>query len=158
MRFLVMPPAAQRVRPPVRIFLVFAALALAGFAAQRVLTGGLSPAGVEAHYLGAFEGEALSAIALWEEVHVGAFAYGFVLFMLASLLALCPVSPRSRGALIGAAFAATVADLFAPFAISAAGAGGALRVATFAAATATLAALLVVVAVGFGGRGGDAGA
>lgn len=153
MRFLVHPAAAPRARPPVRIFLAFAALALAGFAAQRVLAGGLSAARVEAFYLGGGGGEALSAAAIWEEVHAGAFVYGFVLFMLASLAALCPLSPRVRAALVGATFVTTMADLFAPFAIPAL--GGLLRVATFVLAAGSIATLLTVVAVSFGRGGGD---
>ncbi len=154
MRFLVQPAAAQRARPPVRIFLAFAALALAGFAAQRVLAGGLSPAGVEAFYLGGGGSEALSAAAIWEEIHAGSFVYGFVLFMLASLAASCPVPPRLRAALVGAAFATTMADLFAPFAVPAL--GGAVRVATFLSASLSVAILFSVVAVSFGRGGGDA--
>lgn len=155
MRFLVQPGLAQRARPPVRIFLAFATLALLAFAAQRALGGGLSPAAVEAFYLGGGEGEALSTVALWEEVHTGAFVYGFVLFVLGSLAASCPLSPRRRTTLVGAAFAATLADLFAPFAIAAMRAGGALRVTTFVAAMLSLAALLAVVAASFGRGGGD---
>lgn len=154
MRFLVQPAAAQRARPPVRIFLAFAALALAGFAAQRVLAGGLSPAAVEAFYLGGGGSEALSAAAIWEEVHAGAFVYGFVLFMLASLAAFCPVPPRFRAALVGVAFATTMGDLFAPFAIAAM--GGAVRVATFVLASLSIATLFGVVALSFGRGGGDA--
>jgi hypothetical protein len=156
MRFLVQPAAAPRSRAPVRIFVAFAALALAGLAAQRVLAGGLSAAEVELHYLGAGGGEALPAAALWEEIHQGAFVYGFVLFMLGALLALCPVRPRVRAALVGMAFAATLADLLAPLAIAAAGGGGAVRVATFLAASASLAVLLVAVAAGLGRKGGYA--
>ena len=53
MRFLVQPTAEglARARPPVRAFLAFAALALLGLAAQRVLNGGATAAGVEAFYL-----------------------------------------------------------------------------------------------------------
>ncbi len=155
MRFLVHPATVARPRPPVRIFLAFAALALLAFAAQRILSGGLSPAAVEAYYLGGEGGEALSAAALWEEVHAGAFAYGFVLFMLSSLLALCPVPQRLQTGLVGFAFVATLLDLFAPFAISAARAGGSLRVVTFVAAASSLALLLAIVAFGYG-RGGSA--
>ncbi|HEY6101425.1 MAG TPA: hypothetical protein VIW03_18450 [Anaeromyxobacter sp.] len=155
MRFLILPRTAPRARPPVRIFLAFAALALVAFGAQRVIAGGLSPAGIEAHYLGAGGAETLPAAALWEEVHAGAFVYGFVLFMLGSLAALCPVPARLRGALVATAFATTLADLFAPFAITALGRGGALRVATFVLAAAALAALLGLVAVSFGRGEGD---
>jgi hypothetical protein len=156
MRFLVLPRTAGRARPPVRIFLAFAALALVALAAQRVLAGGLSPGEIEAHYLGAGGGEALPAAALWEEVHAGAFVYGFVLFMLGSLAALCPLPARARGALVAASFVATMADLFAPFAIVGLGRGGALRVATFVLATISVAALLSVVAVSFGRGPGHA--
>jgi hypothetical protein len=156
MRFLVQPAAAPRARAPVRIFLVFAALALVGFAVQRLLAGGLSAAEVEAYYLGAGGGEPLPAAALWEEVHAGAFLYGFVLFMLGALLAVCPLSRRTCAALLGAAFVATLADLLAPFVIAAVDGGGALRVATFLAATAALAALFVAVAGAFPRGGGDA--
>jgi len=155
MRFLVQPAAAARARPPVRIFLAFAALALLGLAAQRVLAGGLSPTEVEAYYLGRGGGEALSAAARWEEVHAGAFVYGFVLFMLGSLAASCPLSSRLRTALLVTAFAATMADLFAPFAIAWLGGGGALRVATFVLASVSFGLLLAVVAVSFGRGGGD---
>lgn len=147
-----------RARPPVRTFVLFAALALAGFAAQRVLSGGLSPAGIEAHYLGVDAEDALPAAALFEELHVGAFVYGFVLFVLASVLAVCPVRPRIRNALVGLAFAATLADLGAPFVVRAAGGLGAIRVATFVVANAALAAVCAAVAATFGGEGRRAGA
>lgn len=156
MRFLVQPSAAPRSRAPVRAFLAFAALALAGLAAQRVLAGGLSPAEVELHYLGAAEGEALPAAALWEEIHQGAFVYGFVVFMLGALLAPCQVTARTRAALVGTAFVATLADLLAPLVIAAARGGGALRVVTFVAASASLLVLLVTVAAGVRGGGGEA--
>ena len=156
MRFLVMSRAAPRARPPVRIFLAFAALALVAFAVQRVLAGGLSPAVIDAHYLGVDGGEALPAAALWEEVHAGAFVYGFVLFMLGALAALCPVPARVRSALVAGAFVATLADLFAPFAIVGLGRGGALRVVTFVLAAGSVAALLAVVALSFGGGEGGA--
>lgn len=149
MKAFVHPGAAARARLPVRIFLVFAALALLGFGAQRVIGGGLSPAEVEAHYLGALDGEALSLVAIWEEVHGGAFLYGFLLFMLASLLALSPISSRVRASLVALAFVSTLADLFAPFAIVAAHGGGAIRVATFGIAWSSLAILLAIVAHGF---------
>ena len=154
MRFLVLPRAVARARPPVRVFLSFAALAIVALAAQRIVSGGLSPAEIEAHYLGAGGGDALPAAALWEEVHAGAFVYGFVLFMLGSLAVLCPVSSRVRNGLLAVAFSATLADLFAPFAIVGFGRGGALRVATFAVATLSVAALLAVVALSFGRGGG----
>jgi hypothetical protein len=156
-RFLVQPAAAARARPPVRIFLVFAFLALLGLAAQRVLAGGLSPAGVEAHYLGAGGSEPLPAAALWEEVHAGAFVYGFVLFMLGSLAVTCPLSARLRTGLLSVAFGSTLADLLAPFALLALGGGGVLRVGTFVLAALSLAVLLGVVAASLGRAGGDRG-
>lgn len=145
MRWLVQPSAMVRARPPIAIFLVSAALALAGFALQRLLAGGISPAEVEAFYRGAEGAEPLSAAALWEEVHVGAFVYGFVLFMLASLAAVAPILDGVRGPLVGVAFATTLADLFAPFAVAARGELGVLRVATFVAASAAMWALLGAV-------------
>jgi hypothetical protein len=153
MRFLVQPTPGlvARARPPVRIFVLFAALALAGSAAQRVHAGGLSPAAIEAYYLGAAEEDALPAAALFEELHVGAFVYGFVLFVLASVLAVCPVRPAVRGTLVGVAFAATLADLGAPFLVRGAGGLGGVRVATFLLAVGALAALCAVVAATFGG-------
>jgi hypothetical protein len=150
MRALVQPGLAARAKPPVRVFLLFAALALAAFALQRALAGGLSPAGVDAFYLGVGGGERLSAVAVWEEVHVGAFVYGFVLFMVGSLLAACAAPDGLRRGLFRAAVAAALADLFAPFAILAAGGGGVLRVVTFAAALLAIAALLAAAAILFG--------
>jgi hypothetical protein len=157
-RLLVQPGLAARGKPPVRVFLLFAALALGAFAMQRVHAGGLSPAGVEAFYLGPDALEPLSAVAIWEEVHVGAFVYGFVLFVLGSLLAVSPAPDVLRRGLFGLAVAAALADLFAPFAIVAAGGGGALRVATFAAALLAVAALLGSTALLFGRAGGAANA
>ena len=152
MRFLVQP-GAGRARPPVRTFLAFAALALAGFAVQRIHNGGLSAAGVEAFYLGPGGAEPVSAAALWEEVHVGAFVYGFVVFMLGSLLAVSPVPDALRRRLLAAAVVCALADLFAPFAIVAVARGGALRVVTFALAQASVAALLAAAWVGVGRSG-----
>jgi hypothetical protein len=150
MRVLVQPSPENlaRARPPVRAFLLFAALALIGLAVQRVANGGLDPAGMVAFYLPG--GEALPTAALWEEIHAGAFLYGFVLLMAGSLLAVCPVGTRARAALFGAAVAATLADLFAPLVVvRLAGAGG-LRVLTFVAAMGTMGALLVLVLAAYG--------
>jgi hypothetical protein len=158
MRWLVQPAAGARARPPIALFLVFAALALAGLAAQRLGTGGLSPGDVETFYRGVEGGEPLAAAALWEEVHVGAFVYGFVLFVLASLASVAPRLDGVRSALVGAAFVATLADLFAPFAVAARPGLGALRVATFAAASAAMWALLAAVAVAQARGGRIAGA
>lgn len=150
MRFLLQPAGEglARARPPVRAFLAFAALALVGLAVQRAGNGGATAAGVEAFYLAG--GEPLPAAALWEEVHLGAFLHGALLLMLGSLLAVCPVPSRARAGIFGAAVVASLADLFAPFAVVALGGGGALRVATSAAMLLATAALLAVVAVGFG--------
>jgi hypothetical protein len=157
-RFLVQPTPESlvRARPPVRAFLLFAALALAAIVAQRAMQGGLLPAGVEARYLG--DGEPMPAAAIWEEVHAGAFVYGLLLFMLGSLLAVSPVGPRTRAALLAAGTAAALADLVAPFAIVAAAGAGALRVGTFVAVVAALGAQLGLAAVRFGrpGRRADA--
>jgi hypothetical protein len=149
-RFLVQPTpeALARARPPVRAFLAFAAIALLAFAAQRIAQGGLLPSGVEARYLA--DGDPLPAAALWEEVHANAFLYGLLLFMAGSLLAVSPVSPRVRASLLAVAFAAALADLFAPFAVLAARGGGAVRVATFVVAVGALGAQLVLAAARFG--------
>ena len=148
MRFLVAPGEEQleRARPTVRWFLVFATALVAALAVQRALAGGLLPDGVRAHYLGVDGAEPLAPVALWEELHVNAFLYGFLLLMLGSLHAVTPMSPRVRALLLAGAGAAALADLFAPFVVVAAPGLGALRVATFAA---TLALLLVGIAVAF---------
>jgi hypothetical protein len=151
-RFLVDPAAAPRARPAVRAWLLFAALALLAYAVQRALQGGVTPADVEAFYLGPDGTEPLAAVALWEELHVGAFVYGFALFMLGALAAAAP-SRRGRG-LFPAAVAAVAADLAAPFVVTATGGAGALRVATSAVAFGLLAALLVTVALALVPRGG----
>jgi hypothetical protein len=157
-RLFVQPTAEgfARSRPPVRAFLLFAALALAGLAVQRAANGGLAPSGVEAFYLAG--GDPLPAAALWEEVHAGAFLYGFVLLMLGSLLATCPVPPRLRSLLFGAAVAATLADLFSPFVVIALHGAGLVRVVSFASAAGTLGALLAVVAATYGRDERHAGA
>jgi hypothetical protein len=151
MRFLVSPdPWLDRARPPVRWFLVFAAVLIAALAAQRGLAGGLTPDGVAAFYLGPDGTEPLAAVALWEEVHVNAFLYGFLLFMIGALLAVSPVPPRVRAGLVGAGSAAALADLFAPFAVVAAHGAGALRVATFSATILLLACGVGVAFARFG--------
>jgi len=87
-RFLVDPGAGRlaRARAPVRAFLAFAALAVLAHLLQRASGGGLSAEEVELHYLGAAPGEGLPRAALWEELHAGAFLYGFLLFMVGALL------------------------------------------------------------------------
>ncbi|HET9598717.1 MAG TPA: hypothetical protein VFP65_24295 [Anaeromyxobacteraceae bacterium] len=148
MRFLVAPggEATERARPPVRWFLSFAAVLVVALAVQRGVAGGLSPHGVLAHYLGEDGAEPLAAVALWEEVHVNAFVYGFLLVMLGSLHAVSPLPARARALLLGGGALAAAADLAAPFAVVAAHGLGALRVVTFAA---TVAFLLAGIGVAF---------
>jgi hypothetical protein len=115
-RFLVQPAsgALDRARPPVRAFLAFTALLLVGWVASRAAHGALSPSGL-ALLLEAAPGERLGPVALWEEVHQGAFLYGFLFLALGSLLVVCPVSPRTRNALLAVSTAAALVDLGAPF-------------------------------------------
>lgn len=150
------PDGLARARPPVRAFLAFAVLALAGLAAQRILNGGATAAGVVAYYLPG--GDPLPAAALWEEVHQLAFLDGVLLLTLGSLLAVSPVAPRTRAGLLAAASAASIADLLSPFAVVALGGEGGLRVATSAAALLADGALLAVVALASGRAGRRAGA
>jgi hypothetical protein len=156
MRFLVRSSGRPRSRAPVRLFLAFAAVALAGWAVQRVRAGGLVAGEVEAYYLGLGGGDPIAPAALWEEIHMGAFVHGFTLFMLGALLAVSPVPERLRAALLGTAAGAALGDLFAPFAVLALGGAGVLRVLSFVAAALSSAALLGVVAVRFGAEGGGA--
>lgn len=158
MRFLVDPSAARlaRARPPVRAFLGFAALAVAAHLLQRASGGGLAPAEVELHYLGAEAGEGLPLAALWEELHGGAFLYGLTLFMVGSLLPHCRLRPAARTGLFSAAVAAALLDLLAPFLVVGLGGGGVLRVAsTLLAAVALLAAIAAALAT-FGPGAGPA--
>lgn len=155
MRFLVAPggEALERARPPVRWFLGFALVLVSALAVQRGLAGGLSPAGVAAHYLGEDGTEPLAAVALWEEVHVNAFLYGFLLVVLGSLHAVSPLSARVRAVLLTGGALAAAADLIAPFAVVAARGLGGLRVATFAAAVAFLLAGIAAAFARFGRPG-----
>ncbi len=155
MRFLVDPsgPRLVRSRAPVRVFLAFAALAVVAQLLLRAAGGGLSPGEVELHYLGAGEGEALPAVALLEELHGGAFLYGFVLFMVGALLAVGRLPPRPRRLLFGVAALAVAADLAAPFTVVALHGGGALRVATTLAAAAALLAAIAAAFATFGPAG-----
>jgi hypothetical protein len=116
MRFLVqpVPEALERARPPVRAFLGFTALLLLAWVASRAAHGALTPSGLE-RILEPGPGETLGPVALWEEVHQGAFLYGFLLLAVGSLLAVCPVSRALRGTLLGVATAAALLDLGAPF-------------------------------------------
>jgi len=160
-RFLVqpVPDALERARPPVRAFLVFAALLLVALVAHRAAQGALSPEGL-VHLLEPVPGERLGPLALWEEVHQGAFLYGFLLLMLGSLLVVCPVAPAVRAALLGVGTAAALVDLLAPF-LPLAWPGlpawwAALRIAGFAVAVAALLSSAGVAWATFGrpvGRG-----
>jgi hypothetical protein len=154
MRFLVQPgpQLVDRARPPVRAFLAFAALLLVGWVASRAAHGALSTEGL-VRILEPAPGERLGPVALWEEVHQGAFLYGFLLLTVGSLLVLCPISPAVRNGLVGAATAAALVDLLAPF-LSLAWPGSTawapLRIAGFAAAMAVLLASIAIAWASFG--------
>ena len=81
MRFLVQPNPAvlDRARPPVRVFLAFAVLLLGGWIASRAAHGALTPEGLT-RILEPSPGERFGPVALWEEVHQGAFLYGCLLY------------------------------------------------------------------------------
>jgi hypothetical protein len=115
-RFLVQPtpPVLDRARPPVRAFLAFAVLLVVGWVASRAAHGALTPDGLT-RILEPGPGERLGPLVLWEEVHQGAFVYGFLLLTLGSLLVVCPVTARLRNGLLGVATAAALVDLLAPF-------------------------------------------
>jgi len=161
MRFLVQPApdALERARPPVRAFLAFAAVLLVAMVAHRAVQGGLSPADLE-RLLEPAPGERLGPVALWEEVHQGAFLYGFLLLTLGSLLAVCPVAPRLRGGLLGVGTAAALTDLLAPFlGVLRPGFPGwaGLRIGGFLVASAALLASTVLAWATFGRRPRRAG-
>lgn len=152
MKFLINPTAESlsRARAPVRVFLGFTAVLLAAAVAQRIVGGGFDPAELELAYRPDGPGrQALNAPLIWEELHQGAFLYGFLLLMLGSLLVICPLAPRVKNVLLWGTFAAVLGDLLAPAAI-ALGLPAALRVLTFVAATGMLAACLAVTWARFG--------
>ncbi len=157
MRFLVQPGPGviDRARPPVRAFLAFSALLLVGWAASRAAHGALTPDGL-ARILEPSPGERFGPLALWEEVHQGAFLYGFLLLTLGSLLVVCPVGPGLRNTLVGLATAGALVDLLAPF-LPVAWPGfpgwAALRIGAFGLA---LTALLAAVAVAWATFGREA--
>jgi hypothetical protein len=142
----------DRARPPVRGFLAFTLLLLVGWVASRAAHGALSPEGL-ARLLEPGPGERLGPVALWEEVHQGAFLYGFLLLTLGSLLVVCPVSPRTRRGLVGVATVAALVDLGAPF-LPLAWPGfpgwAEIRIGAFLVAAATLAAAAAVGLLTFG--------
>jgi len=153
-RFLLQPsPAAlERARPPVRTFLAFAALLLVAEVIQRAVSGTLSPAGLAAT-LSPAEGERLGPVALWEEVHQGAFLYGFLLLTVGSLLVVCPLAAALRNALLAVATGAALVDLLAPFlplALPGFSPWAGLRIAGFSVATAALLASVATAFVTFG--------
>lgn len=150
MKFLVSPSpqALGRARPPIRIFLGFAALVLAGAVAQRAALGQLSPSGVVDFYLPG--GEAMPLTALVEELHTAAFLAGFLFLMLGSLLLVTPLPPAVRTTLTLGPAIASAADLAAPFLVTLAGAPGVIRVVSFAAATLLYGGAVAVLAWRFG--------
>ncbi len=154
MRFLVQPNplVLDRARPPVRAFLAFSALLVVGWAASRAVHGALTPDGL-ARILEPSPGERFGPLALWEEVHQGAFLYGFLLLTLGSLLVVCPVASGVRNALVGLATAAALVDLIAPF-LPVAWPGfpgwAELRIGAFGLALAALLAAIAVAWVTFG--------
>jgi len=157
MRFLVQPApeSLERARPPVRVFLAFSALLILAAVASRAAHGALTPAGLE-QILEAVPGERLGPVALWEEVHQGAFLYGFLLLALGSLLAVCPVSRRVRGGLLWVATAAAFLDLGAPFLpVAFPGFPGwaELRIGAFLVATCALLAMAGLAFTTFGREG-----
>jgi hypothetical protein len=161
MRFLVQPApeALERARPPVRAFLGFAVVLLVGWVASRAAHGALSPDGL-ARILEPAPGETLGPVALWEEVHQGAFLYGFLLLTVGSLLVVCPVRRGLRNALLGLATAAALVDLLAPF-LPLAWPGfpgwAPLRIGAFLVAVAALLALTILAGATFGREARRAG-
>jgi len=153
-RFLVQPtpPVLDRARPPVRVFLAFAVLLVVGWVASRAAHGALTPDGLT-RILEPSPGERLGPLVLWEEVHQGAFVYGFLLLTLGSLLVVCPVTARLRNGLLGVATAAALVDLLAPF-LPVAWPGfpgwAPLRIGAFGVATATLLATVAITWATFG--------
>jgi hypothetical protein len=153
-RFLVQPGPAvlERARPPVRAFLGFAVLLLVGWVASRAAHGALTPEGLT-RILEPSPGEKFGPVALWEEVHQGAFLYGFLLLTVGSLLVVCPITPRLRGALVATATAAALVDLLSPF-LPVAWPGfpgwAPLRIGAFAVAMAALLAAVALALATFG--------
>ncbi len=154
MRFLVQPSPVvlDRARPPVRAFLAFSTLLLVAWVASRAAHGALDPAGL-ARILEASPGERLGPVALWEDVHQGAFLYGFLLLGVGCLLVVCPVPPRARSGLVAVATAGALVDLLAPFlplAWPSVPGWAALRITGFLVATLALLAALGLAFATFG--------
>lgn len=152
MKFLVLPPAQHaRARPPILVFLAFAAVLVVALAGQRALEGEWTAEGVVARYLGTGEpGEELPLLALLEGLHTSAFLYGFLWLMLGSLLVASDVrGPLKSLATWGGPLAA-IADLSSPFLVVWLRGAGAARVATGALALGLVLLALVVTALVFG--------
>lgn len=156
MKFLISPTreALSRARPPVRLFLGFSAVLLLAVGAQRVVAGEYTPAGVFERYLGAGEpGDAMPLAALLEDLHAGAFLYGFLLLMLGALLVVSPVGERARRFLTYGATAACAFDLASPFLVVWLHGASALRLISSALALGLLLANVAVLARAFGRAG-----
>lgn len=139
MRFLEAPGSAGRARAPVRLFLVFTGLLVAGLVLQRASGPGLWPA---------TGSEPLPATALWEELHASAFLWGFLILMLGSLLVVSPVSGWVRGALTYGSSAAALVELGTAFVPVLAG----VRAVAFGCTVLLLGAAAAVAFVTFGRR------
>jgi hypothetical protein len=151
-KFLV---TAQDTRPraPVRLFLASSAVLLLALAAQRLVEGELTPAGVLQHYLGSGDPtEALPLAALVESLHTGAFVYGFLLLVLGSLLVTSGVRERLRLALTLGGAASCALDLAAPFLVVWTRGAPLLRVASFALTFGFLFGAIAVIAFTFARR------
>jgi hypothetical protein len=146
MKFLLRPDALARARPPVRAFLGFAALLVAATVAQRAVQGGLTPAALALSFADVADGPGgvFGSMAIWEQVHAGAFVYGFLLLTLGSLLVVCPVAGWLRSGLLAVGVAAALGDMLLPFLAARCSWWAVLRVASFALVNA---ALLISIAV-----------
>lgn len=154
MKFLVLPPAQHsRARPPVLVFLAFAAVLVLALAGQRALEGEWTAEGVTARYLGSGEpGEELPLLALLEGLHTGAFVYGFLWLMLGSLLVASDVGGVLKQVATWGGPAAAVADLASPFLVVWLRGAGALRVVTGALGLGLALLAIGVAAAVFGRR------
>ena len=147
MKFLVSPTkeSLARARPPVRLFLFFTALLLVALGASRAASGELTPAGVFEHYLGTGDvSERMPLTGLLEELHTGAFLYGFLVLMLGSLLVVSPVRDVARRVLTYGGALACVLDLASPFAVMRWSVAW-VRVGSFVLAFGALLAMVVVL-------------
>ena len=153
MRFLVGPgrPALDRMHGLVRMFLGFAALLVVATVAQRWAQGELTEDGLVLLFADAEQpGGALRSAIVWEQLHAGAFLYGFLIFTVGSALAVCPVRPAVRGGLILGAGVAALGDLLLPFGAFRLPHWAALRTASFLAVAGIVLVMIVVVWARFG--------